>query len=77
MRKYPKQFQKVVEFLKSLDVKVMIDSVTYYREYKGGKSICIHQNYNLEKNGLIALLHEAGHVLQTQSKNQSKSRSDS
>ena len=68
MRKYPKQFQKVVEFLKSLDVKVMIDSVTYYREYKGGKSICIHQNYNLEKNGLIALLHEAGHVLQTQSK---------
>ena len=34
MRKYPKQFQKVVEFLKSLDVKVMIDSVTYYIEYK-------------------------------------------
>ena len=64
MRTYPQQFQKVVDFLKLYDVNVMIDSATYYIQTEDEKTICIHHNYNLEKNGLIALLHEAGHVLQ-------------
>ena len=64
MRTYQKDFQKVVDFLKSYDVNVMIDSVTYYIKTEDEQSICIHHNYDLEKNGLIALLHEAGHVLQ-------------
>ena len=64
MRIYPQQFQKVVDFLKLYDVNVMIDSATYYIQTEDEKTICIHHNYNLEKNGLIALLHEAGHVLQ-------------
>ena len=62
---FPKDFQKVVDFLKSYDVNVMIDSVTYYIKTEDEQSICIHHNYDLEKNGLIALLHEAGHVLQS------------
>jgi hypothetical protein len=65
MVKYPKDFQKVVDFLKSYDVNVMIDCVTYYIKTEDEQSICIHHNYDLEKNGLIALLHEAGHVLQS------------
>lgn len=64
MVKYPKDFQKVVDFLKSYNVNVMIDCVTYYIKTEDEQSICIHHNYNLEKNGLITLLHEAGHVLQ-------------
>ena len=64
MRTYPKDFQKVVDLLKYYDVNVMIDSVTYYIKTDDEQSICIHHNYDLEKNGLIALLHEAGHVLQ-------------
>ena len=64
MRIYPKDFQKVVDFLKSYDVNVMIDSVSCYIKTDDEQSICIHHNYNLEKNGLITLLHEAGHVLQ-------------
>ena len=64
MRTYPKDFQKVVDFLKSYDVNVMIDCVTYYIKTDDEQSICIHHNYDLEKNGLITLLHEAGHVLQ-------------
>jgi len=65
MVKYPKDFQKVVDFLKSYNVNVMIDCVTYYIKTEDEQSICIHHNYDLEKNGLIALLHEAGHVLQS------------
>lgn len=65
MKRYPKDFQKVVDFLKSYDVNVMIDTVTYYIKTEDEQSICIHHNYDLEKNGLIALLHEAGHVLQS------------
>ena len=64
MRTFPKDFQKVVDFLKSYNVNVMIDCVTYYIKTEDEQSICIHHNYNLEKNGLITLLHEAGHVLQ-------------
>jgi hypothetical protein len=62
---YPTDFQKVVDFLKSYDVNVMIDSVSCYIKTDDEQTICIHHNYNLEKNGLITLLHEAGHVLQS------------
>ena len=64
MVKYPTDFQKVVDFLKLYQVTVMIDSVTCYIQTDDERTICIHHNYNLEKNGLITLLHEAGHVLQ-------------
>ena len=64
MKSYPKNFQILVDYLNDLGVNVMIDCVTYYIKTEDEKSICIHHNYNLEKNGLIALLHEAGHVLQ-------------
>ena len=64
MKSFPKNFQKVVDFLKFYDVNVMIDSVSCYIKTDDEQTICIHHNYNLEKNGLITLLHEAGHVLQ-------------
>ena len=64
MKSYPKNFQTVVDYLNDLGVNVMIDCVTYCIKTEDEISICIHHNYNLEKNGLIALLHEAGHVLQ-------------
>ena len=51
MRTFPKDFQKVVDFLKSYDVNVMIDTVTYYIKTEDEQSICIHHNYDLEKNG--------------------------
>ena len=65
MRNFPKNFQTVVDYLKfHHNVKVMIDCATYYIKTDDEKAICIHHNYNLEKNGLFALLHEAGHALQ-------------
>ena len=72
MREYPKQFQKVVNYLKKSNIAVSIGKGTCYMSYmyKGRrhKEITIHHNYNLEKNGLYALLHEAGHSLQTNHK---------
>lgn len=63
MKKFPAQFQKVVDFLKEENgVKVTLGSATYYHQRMG--EICIHHNHNLEKRGLYALLHEAGHSLQ-------------
>ena len=64
MKSYPKKFQILVDYLNDLGVNVTIDCVTYCIKTEDETSICIHHNYNLEKNGLIALLHEAGHVLQ-------------
>ena len=64
MKYYTKNFQTVVDYLNDLGVNVMIDCVTYCIKTEDEISICILHNYNLEKNGLIALLHEAGHVLQ-------------
>jgi hypothetical protein len=57
-------FQKVSKWLKeNCDVDVKLGQTT---SYIGGsvRTIFIHHNYNLEKNGLIALLHEAGHAIQ-------------
>jgi hypothetical protein len=64
MKKYPKNFQKVVDFLKNRGIKVQLSTST---NYFGGSInvINIHHNYNLEKNGLFALLHECGHSLQS------------
>ena len=56
-------FQKVSQWLKeNCDVDVKFGQTT---SYIGGsvRTIFIHHNYNLEKNGLIALLHEAGHAI--------------
>lgn len=57
-------FQKVSSWVKThfkTDVKLSNSTV-----YVGGETntIFIHYNYNLEKNGLISLLHEVGHVMQ-------------
>jgi hypothetical protein len=68
MKSYPKNFQKVVDYLSDLNVNVMIDCVSCYIKTDDEQTICIHHNYNLEKNGLITLLHEVGHVLQDNQK---------
>lgn len=63
MKKFPAQFQKVVDFIKEeKGVTVTLGPVTNY--HQSAKEITIHHNHNLEKNGLYALLHEAGHALQ-------------
>jgi hypothetical protein len=60
---YPTNFQKVVEYLKSRGIYVQIGTSTNF--IGGGVNLInIHHRYNLEKNGLFALLHEAGHSLQ-------------
>lgn len=64
MKTFPTQFQKVVDYLKDEHgVEVTLGQMTSFLGHYQ-KKIMIHHNYNLEKNGLIALLHEAGHVLQ-------------
>jgi hypothetical protein len=64
MKSFPKNFQKVVDYLKdNCDVDVKLGGTTAYLGM-GLRRIFIHHNHNLEKNGLYALLHEAGHVLQ-------------
>lgn len=63
MKKFPKQFQKVVNYLKKeRGVKVTLGPVTNF--HQPAKEITIHHNFNLEKNGLFSLLHEAGHSFQ-------------
>lgn len=63
MKRYPKDFQKVVDFLNDMNIEVVLNQMTCFMGHSVGK-IFIHHNYNLEKNGLYALLHEAGHALQ-------------
>jgi hypothetical protein len=63
MNNYPKNFQKVVDYLKGRGIYVQLTTSTNY--FGGGVNLInIHHRYNLEKNGLFALLHEAGHSLQ-------------
>ena len=63
MKPFPKNFQKVVDYLKTRGIYVQISTSTNF--FGGGVNIInIHHRYNLEKNGLFALLHEAGHSLQ-------------
>jgi transposase len=63
MKSFPNQFQKVVDYIKNKKgVGVVLGSSTCFDNYS--KTITIHSNHNLEKNGLYALLHEVGHSLQ-------------
>ena len=59
-----KNYQTVVNYLNTIDVDVKSANYTAYVNNGQTKTIFLHHNYNLEKNGLIALLHEAGHSLQ-------------
>lgn len=64
MKKFPAQFQTVVDYLKEeLDIEVMLGKATQFQGHYI-RRIVIHHNYNLDKNGLYALLHEAGHAHQ-------------
>ena len=63
MKTFPSSFKKVVDYLKTHhDVTANLGSVTNYMKSK--KEITIHFNYDLNRNGLYTLLHEAGHALQ-------------
>jgi hypothetical protein len=63
MKPFPKNFQKVVDYLKTRGIYVQLSTSTNF--FGGGVNLInIHHNYNLEKNGLFALLHEVGHSLQ-------------
>jgi|TARA_B100000035_G_C21003770_1_gene556206 hypothetical protein len=63
-RKFPKEFQKVVDYIKTKKgVDVKLGQITSYMG-PFNRRIFIHHNYDLRNNGLIALLHEIGHVLQ-------------
>lgn len=63
-RKFPKDFQKVVDFI--FDKKGITVELTQMTNFTGhfNRTINIHHNYDLTKNGLYALLHECGHALQ-------------
>jgi hypothetical protein len=66
---YPKQFQQEVHYLKEkFEIDVLLGQITSFMGSKN-KKIFIHHNHNLEKNGLYALLHEMGHVLQSDTDN--------
>lgn len=57
-------FERVSNWVKdNYDVDVQFGQVTAFLGHRT-KKIFIHHNYNLEKNGLIALLHEVGHAMQ-------------
>ena len=59
-----RDFQKVSNWVKdNCNIDVELGNMTAFLGHMNGK-IIIHHNYNLEKNGLIALLHEVGHALQ-------------
>ena len=72
IKKYPKQFNKVSNYLKNkFGIDVLLGQITAFMGSKN-KKIFIHHNHNLEKNGLYALLHEVGHVLQNDKDNHFK-----
>lgn len=56
------QFNKLKSYLENNGVKVEITTDTNY--VQPTQTINIHHRYNMEVNGLYALLHEAGHWLQ-------------
>jgi hypothetical protein len=63
-RKYPKDFQSVCDYIKTKKgVVVKLGQITSFMGYFN-RTIFIHHNYDLTNNGLYALLHEVGHVLQ-------------
>jgi hypothetical protein len=63
-RKFPKDFQKVVEFIQlKKGIRVQLSQMTNFTGHFN-RTINVHHNYDLSKNGLYALLHECGHSLQ-------------
>ena len=69
IKKYPKQFKKVSDYLKEkFGIDVLLGQITAFMGHKN-KKIFIHHNHNLEKNGLYSLLQEVGHALQTDKDN--------
>lgn len=63
-RKFPTKFQKVVDYIKNLKgIEVSLSNSTCFMGHFN-RQIFIHHNYDLNENGLFALLHECGHVLQ-------------
>jgi hypothetical protein len=68
MNQFPNNFQKVVNFLKNQSISVELSNSTCYIGNSDNAKIYIHRRYNLNKNGLYALLHEAGHFLQPHGK---------
>lgn len=67
--RYPKQFKKISDYLDSeFGVSVLLGQITAFMGHKN-KKIFIHHNHNLKKNGLYALLHEVGHLLQNDEDN--------
>lgn len=57
-------FEKVSQWvLENYDVEVDLGQMTCFTGHET-KFIFIHHNFNLEKNGLFALLHEVGHAMQ-------------
>lgn len=60
------QFNKLKSHLENNGVKVEITTDTNY--VQPTQTINIHHRYNMEVNGLYALLHEAGHWLQNDDK---------
>jgi hypothetical protein len=63
-RKFPIKFQKVVDYINDLKgIEVSLSNSTCFMGHFN-RQIFIHHNYDLNENGLFALLHECGHVLQ-------------
>jgi hypothetical protein len=61
---FPKNFQTVVDYISNeKSIRVELTDSTWFVGHNS-KLICVHRSYNLEKNGLYALLHECGHALQ-------------
>jgi hypothetical protein len=60
---FPEQFKQVSNFLMS-ELGISVKLGTCSRFIRSQNKITVHQNYNLEKNGLYVLLHEAGHAFQ-------------
>ena len=73
-RKFPTEFSRVVKYIQQLKgIKVVLGETT---EYRGPftRQIVIHHNYDLKKRGLVALLHECGHAMQSPITTDIKSR---
>ncbi len=61
---FPKYFKIIVDHLrKKYNIDVVIGNMTCFTGHEQ-KKIIINYRFNLEKNGLYALLHEVGHSLQ-------------
>ena len=60
---FPEQFKQVSDFLMS-ELGISVELGNCSRFIRSQNKITIHQNYNLAKNGLYVLLHEAGHAFQ-------------